>query len=188
MKTWYCWDYRSRLAGFDQIFRLSILLLLASLLVITACGNESSAEPAPPVIHYGADICEFCGMIISDERYAAGYITEDGQERIFDDLAGMFVAHLEKQEDVRAFFVHDYEDSNWIRAETAYYVLSEELPTPMLFGLAACSSSEKAEKLANDVGGQVLSFADVLVHYQENPPMATMGGADQTQPHSQSAK
>lgn len=149
-----------------KAFLLSIVLLLVS----TACRSNASAEPVPPVIHYGEDLCEFCGMIISDERYAAGYITQDGQDYIFDDIGGMFQAHLQRQDDVAAFFVHDYEDIAWIRAETAHYVLSDDLPTPMLSGLAACDSPERAAALADEVGGSVLTFEEVLTYYRENPP------------------
>lgn len=145
-----------------------LLVIIFSTIIVTACGGTASSEPAPPVIHYGEDICEFCGMIISEERFAAGYITEDGQERIFDDVGGMFIAHLEKQEDVAAFFVHDYEDVRWIRAETAHYILSDDLPTPMLHGIAACETQEKADKLAAEYGGQVMAFDEVMTHFHEN--------------------
>lgn len=145
----------------------SMLLLLTASLLIAACNSNASTEPAPPTIHYGEDLCEFCNMIISEERFAAGYLTQDGEERIFDDIGGMFQYHRQMQEDVRAFFVHDYEDRSWIRAEKAYYVLSEELPTPMLFGIVACSESEKAELIASKSGGEVLTFDEAMAHYQE---------------------
>lgn len=150
-----------------KLFLLSLVLLLVS----TACGGNASAEPVPPVIHYGEDVCEFCGMIISDEHYAAGYITQAGEDYVFDDIGGMIQAYLKQQDDVAAFFVHDYEDVTWIRAETAHYVLSDDLPSPMLFGLAACASPEKAAALAADVGGSVLTFEEVLAYYRENPSM-----------------
>ena len=152
-------------------YALPLSLTLLIILLLTACGGQANAEPSPPVIHYGEDICEFCGMIISDERFAAGYLTADGQERIFDDLGGMFKAHLERQETVTAFFVHDFEATKWIRAEKAHYVLSQELPTPMLNGLVACESRDKAEALAAEYNAQVLDFHDVLDYYQENSAM-----------------
>lgn len=149
----------------------SMLLFLTILLFNTACSSKVSTEPVPPTIHYGEDLCEFCNMIISEERFAAGYLTQDGEEWIFDDIGGMFQHHLQQQEDVMAFFVHDYEDRTWIRAETAHYVISKELPTPMLFGIVAYAESEKAELIASRSDGEVLTFDEVMVYYQE-PPIA----------------
>jgi copper chaperone NosL len=148
----------------------SILFVIMLLLTLTACGAEASAEPAPPTIHFGEDICEFCGMIISEDRFATAYVTADGHGHAFDDIGDMVQSHLKMQEDVTAFFVHDHESRDWIRGETAYYVLSGNLPTPMLSGLAAFSSAEKAKTFAAEMGGQVLTFDELLTHYRENPP------------------
>jgi copper chaperone NosL len=153
-----------------KFLRLAAILVLAGLLLgSVACRSNDQGEVRPPEIHYGEDMCEFCGMIISEERYAAGYLTEDGQEHIFDDIAGMVQAHRQAPDGspVVAFFVHDYENITWIRAETAHYVLSQELPTPMLSGLAAFSSVESAEGLAVETGGQVFTFEELLGYYQQ---------------------
>ena len=159
-------------AGRELAYRFFFIWGPASLLVlVTACSGGTTAELSPPTIHYGEDICEFCGMIISDERYAAGYLTSRGASRIFDDVGGMAIHHLQKQEDVAAFFVHDHEDKHWIRAETAHYVLSSELSTPMLHGVAACATAEKAARLAGKVNGQVVSFEQLLTHFQKQTPM-----------------
>ena len=78
---------------------LTILLLLALLLLtLTACGGIASADPMPPTIHYGEDICEFCNMIINEERHAAAYITKDGQSHIFDEVGNMFQGLLKNQD------------------------------------------------------------------------------------------
>jgi copper chaperone NosL len=151
---------------------VTILWVVILLLVVTACGANANAEPAPPVIHYGEDVCELCGMIISDERFAAGYITKDGEDHIFDDIGDMVLAHLQAQEEVTAFFVHNYEDKSWIRAEQAHFVLSDEIVTPMLYGLAATATAEKAEALAAEVGGQVLTFEELLDHFETNSSTA----------------
>ena len=156
----------------SMLFIFLPMLLLFAILLSACGGTAASSEPTPPTIHYGEDICEFCGMIISDERYAAGYVTQDGEERIFDDVGGMFQAHVQEQEDVAAFFVHDYEDVSWIRAENAHYVMSEDLATPMLVGVAACATAERAEGLADEVGGTVLTFDEVMTHYREHSAMA----------------
>ncbi len=152
---------------------LSLIILLLSiilLLTISACGGEANSEPTPPTVHYGEDVCEFCGMIVSEETYAAAYVTGDGQGHAFDDIGDMVQSHLTMQEDVSAFFVHDHESKDWMRAETAHYVLSSALPTPMLSGLAAFASAKKAADFAAEVRGNVLTFDELLTHYRENLP------------------
>ena len=142
-------------------FCLALLLGLG----LVGCGAAANTTPQPPTIHYGEDICEFCGMIISDERFAAGYLTADGQSHIFDDPGNMFRAYLQKQTEVTAFFVHDYEDVQWIRAETAHFVLSPNLVTPMLTGLTACATQERAKALAAQLDGEVLTFDEAMAHF-----------------------
>jgi copper chaperone NosL len=157
----------------NRIVRASAFWLTAILLLTaTACGGAANAEPTPPTTHYGEDICEFCGMIISEERHAAAYVSDDGHGHIFDDIGDMVQLHLQGQDEVVAFFVHDYQDGAWIRAETAHYVRSDGVTTPMFSGLAAFASSEEAEALAGELQGQVLSFDEVLAHYQG---MASIG-------------
>lgn len=149
--------------------RLTVFLIL---LLVTACTSANAGEPVPPTIHYGESACEFCGMIISEARYAAGYISADGTEHVFDDIGDMVKAHQQNQQEVRAFFVHDYNDERWIRAESAFYVLSPDLKTPMASGLAAVAAEADAGALADKMNGQVLSFADVQDHLEQAPAMA----------------
>lgn len=149
--------------------RLTVFFIL---LFVTGCTAANAGEPVPPAIHYGESVCEFCGMIISEARYAAGYISADGTEHVFDDIGDMIKAHRQQQEKVSAFFVHDYNDERWIRAEPAFYVLSPHLNTPMGSGLAAVAAEADAGTLAAKVNGQVLSFEDVLGYFEQEPAMA----------------
>ncbi len=163
-----------------QSLNLSTILLLSIifLLLVTACKANTSSKPAPPKIHYGEDICEFCGMIVSEERYAAGFITQEGQEIIFDDIGDMVQALLNNQVETTAIFVHDHDNHTWIRAESAYFTYSQDLPTPMLSGLAAFSGSDNAELFAADFEeGQVLTFDELLTFYRENPPTPVLPGS-----------
>ncbi len=164
--TWL-WLYRSR-----TLLWLSIFVVLS---VATAC-SQAKAEIQPPHIHYGEDICEFCNMIISEERFAAGYLTKDGQQHIFDDIGDLVQAHLDEQQTIIASFVHDHDTHTWIKAERAYYVLSEDLPTPMLSGLAAFSTLEATEIFTSHYPGQVLTFAELQTFYLENPPTPPFSG------------
>lgn len=152
--------------------RLTVFFML---LLVTACTAANAGEPVPPAIHYGESVCEFCGMIISEARYAAGYISTDGTEHVFDDIGDMIKAHRQQQENVSAFFVHDYNDERWIRAEPAFYVLSPHLNTPMGSGLAAVAAEADAGTLAAEMNGRVLSFEEVLVYFEQEHEMAGHG-------------
>jgi nitrous oxide reductase accessory protein NosL len=168
----------------DILSPILLWLMLVFTLALAACGGAPSAEPTPPTIHYGEDICDICGMIISEERHAAAYVTQDGVGHVFDDIGDLVRAYLVAQEEVTAFFVHDYQDKVWLRAETAHYVLSEELTTPMASGLAAFASSQEAQALATNLQGQVLTFEDLLAHYRQMAPM-TMGEMGEQHSHDQ---
>ena len=144
---------------------ISFLPILV-LLTIAACGGDANAEPVPPQIHYGEDVCEFCGMIVSEERFAGGYTTSDGQQHIFDDIGDMVQAYLQNGGNIAAAFVHDYNDHTWIKAETAYYVQNKDFPTPMLSGIAAFTKQEQANAFANEQGGNVFNFEEMLAEYR----------------------
>ena len=143
-----------------------LLIVIVLLIGVTACASQAAGEPIPPEIHLGEDACQFCRMIISDERYAAGYLTADGDEFIFDDIGDMFKHHLDRAEAVTAFFVHDYNDHTWIRAETAVYVLNPDLPTPMLSGLAAFAGEAEARRFAAETEGDIFTFEELLARYR----------------------
>jgi len=152
---------------------LMLLAAITLLFTLTACGGQASAEPEPPVIYYGEDVCEFCGMIVSEERYAAGHILADGRQHVFDDIGDMVQHYLATDEEVTAFFVHDHTSRTWIRAETATYTLSIDLPTPMLSGVAAFPSRDQAAGFAAELDGEILTFDELLTHYREHPSTTT---------------
>ncbi len=139
-------------------FLVPIVLLT---LLLAGCAAGGSIDD-PPEIVYGEDECERCRMIISDARYAAAYMTEDGQARRFDDIGGMLLHHVENEEDVHLFWVHDFESEVWVKADEAYYVVSEALETPMGFGIAALNSREEAEALAAEQNGEVFTFSRLM--------------------------
>lgn len=138
--------------------RRTFLLVLCAF-GVTGC--QGSQEQTPP-IRYGRDRCDQCGMIISEARFAAAYLTRHGQWRFFDDLGDMLAYHSAHGEDVAVFWVHDYETDRWLKATEAFFVKSSELPTPMGHGIVAVGSRERAEELASRVQGQVLTFTELL--------------------------
>ena len=139
-------------------FLIPIVLLM---LLMAGCAAGASIDE-PPEIIYGEDECDRCRMIINDARYAAAYMTEDGQARRFDDIGGMLLHHVENEEDVHLFWVHDFESEVWVKADEATYVVSDGLETPMGFGIVALNSREEAEALAAENGGEVFTFSRLM--------------------------
>lgn len=131
-------------------------------MTLVGCGQSVNVE-APPEIAYGQDVCERCGMIISEENFAAAYWTEAGEARRFDDIGGMLAYNTDQPEKVASYWVHDFASGEWIRAEEAHYLLDSELMTPMGFGIAAFVDQEQARALAyGEENVKILSFAELL--------------------------
>lgn len=142
-------------------FLFAVFLLLLS--ALAACGGKSD-EIQPPEIVYGQDVCEECGMIIGDAKFAAATIDTKGRAHKFDDIGGMVLYHMDHPEfQVRAYFAHDYETQAWLRAETAFFVESDAIHGPMGKGIAAFTKRDTAEQLAARVNSKVLSFDELRV-------------------------
>ncbi len=140
--------------------------LVVVVLILAACGG-GPARLEPPKIYYGEDVCDQCGMIISDERFAAATIVavSEGQtdSRVFDDIGGMLLYHLKHPElKVLARYAHDYETKEWLPAEESFFVHSEEIHSPMAHGVIACKTREQADRLATQFHGQVLTYEGVV--------------------------
>ena len=136
------------------------LMGLTAVILLAACGGESNLE-APPEIRYGEDICEQCGMIINEARYAASYTTTAGDVRLFDDVGGMLLHDVQNQEDVHVYWVHDFNSEEWVKAETAVYVLNDDLASPMGWGLAAFAKTADAEQFMAENGGILTTWDDL---------------------------
>ena len=145
---------RKRQAGRSLHSRWFMLLLATVLLA--ACGSEIDFDK-PPDIVYGEDVCERCSMIINEARYAAAYVTGDGESHLFDDIGGMLAHHQEAADDVVVFWVHDFDTEEWLKAEEAHFVKGDYV-TPMGFGIIAFAGNERAETWAAEEGGMVMTF------------------------------
>ena len=139
------------------------LLLTAFCLLLTACSPKSN-EPQPPNIAYGQDMCDACGMIISDAKFAAATLLTSGEAIKFDDIGEMVAYHMDHPEQqVKAWFVHDYKSEAWIRGEAAFFVKSDQLQTPMGGGVAAFEKKDDAEAFAAEKSGKVLTLDELRV-------------------------
>ena len=152
-----------------HVSRITFIVALAALLLATCA--PASTEPQPPDIAYGQDMCDACGMIISEARFASALLLTNGEVRKFDDTGDMFAYHMDHpDQQVRAWFVHDYRTEEWVRGEKAFYVVSPAVKSPMGRSIAAFATQEAAKDFAAGVGAQVFNFeearlqAHVMVH------------------------
>jgi copper chaperone NosL len=135
-----------------------VLLLIASWL--SGCGQPK----LEPVEIAAEDMCAFCRMAISEKRYAAEFLNQDGDAFKFDDI-GCLASYLKARQgraDVAAYFVADYDTRQWINAEQAYFVQSGEFKTPMSGGIVAFSDRSKAEEAAAKYHGKLLGFSELF--------------------------
>ena len=145
----------------SQFFLFGCFILLFVLLAACGASNEVHA----PEIHYGQDLCEECSMIISDANFAAATIDLKGNAHKFDDIGGMLVFHMDHPElQVRAYFVHDFNTSIWLRGETAFYVRAMLPDAPMGDGIIAFADRATAENFADRMKGQVFKFDELRVN------------------------
>lgn len=142
---------------------LPLILALAALSLPMLDGCRRKPTLDPPEIRFGQDTCAECGMILSDERYAAAIVLidlhGDRVQLLFDDV-GEMLAFTPPANDAVRLWVRDATTKAWIDAADAWFVVDSELHTPMGTGTAACSTKDAAEILVRDHGGKVVRLGD----------------------------
>ncbi|MFN8442358.1 MAG: nitrous oxide reductase accessory protein NosL [Caldilineaceae bacterium] len=140
-------------------------ILVFALLLLNAC-SRGEHEIRPAEIHYGEDVCAECGMIISDAKYASSISLQIGTGRyqtvMFDDIGDM-MAYLGTHSDAKVvgWFVHDYDSEEWLDATTAFFVVSEQIKSPMNHGIAAYAQQSSAEARASQTHGKVAKWDEL---------------------------
>lgn len=146
-----------------------LTFFLALALFLGACA-QGQPQAAPPEIRYGETICEQCNMIISDQRYAAGYAHEISPGRYesiaFDDIGDMLEsAAVHPERNITHWYVHDYNSKEWLDATQAHYMFSHNLTTPMGHGAAAFADKVAAEVVATELAGEVFDWAGLRARF-----------------------
>jgi len=134
---------------------MRIIGLIFLLLLILSCGDTH--EEGPSAIYYGEDICERCKMIISEKEFAAQYRLSDGKTVKFDDI-GCMIHFMDEQkpEHLESVYVTDYDSGEWVNIENGYFVHTENVITPMGYGILSLSNELTAQDLAARENGEYL--------------------------------
>lgn len=141
-------------------FAQSVRFLAVTFLLLNFTGCKTSMPE--PVALEREDMCAYCKMAISEKQYAAEFIDQDAQAFKFDDIGCMLnFVQSKKIANVAAYYVMDFDERQWLKAEDAYYVRSSELDTPMGGGLIAFKDQNKAQLAVDKFHGKLLRFTDI---------------------------
>jgi copper chaperone NosL len=141
-------------------FLYIVLLIFVSLLIIPSCGSE------PEPINYGTDECEFCRMLITDNRYGAEIVTDKGKIYKFDSIECMIEFALVKNmigDKNQKLLVTDFATpESFTDATTAFYVHNDDFRSPMGLNVSAFDSEISRQKFVAEGGGNLLNWIDVI--------------------------
>jgi copper chaperone NosL len=151
--------------------RKLLIAMFAAACFGPGCDREEAG--GPPEVRFGRDECAECKMSIVEERSAAAarVQTPDGPDvLLFDDLGCLI--DLESSAQVPALemterWTRDYGSRKWTRAETATFVFSEKIRTPMGSWIAAFAAPAVAEASHREVGGELLTYEQLVVRRRE---------------------
>ncbi len=159
------------------------LTSLALLTSLTSCGPTPA--PGPPTLHLARDTCAECGMIINEARFAAALTLDpnatpnatpntsanstaniSSDHLVFDDIGDMLAyerAHPDLP--ILARYVHDYDSkptADWLDAQSATFLISDTIKTPMASGIIAFADPTRAQAAATAANTHPLSLSELL--------------------------
>ncbi len=129
----------------------------------------ASCAPEPVPIDYGKDECANCKMRIVQPKYGSEIVTKKGKVYKFDAPECMIAFLLDgktvAEQEVALMLVPDLETEKFIAAETAFFLRSDNLKSPMGLNVAAFATKEAAEARQRDLKGDLLlwqAFKDLV--------------------------
>ena len=131
-----------------------LYLLLISLSLLSC-----KVEPQP--ITYGENHCHFCDMTVVDKTHAAELTTKKGKSTVFDAIECMVrQVNQDNSEEKMAFLlVADYANpGQLINAQTALYLISSKIKSPMGANLSAFSTISLASEYQLEFGGEIYNW------------------------------
>lgn len=140
----------------------------------------AQTPPAPAATDFQSDLCAVCKMAVTSKSYAAQIVTE-GKPLFFDDVGCLIQYERRGQilpEAVRARYVRSVAGDAWLAVETALWVTTKEVRTPMGYGFHAFADKPAAEAfLASHPQARLVGWAEAKGLVPESMGMGpgTMG-------------
>lgn len=125
--------------------------------IITFLIGSGCAEEPEPIVE-GLDECARCRMLISDSRFAAQLVTEEGKHLKLDSIECMLDVMREDTKYPFVWVSNAAKPGEWLEAEQAVFVRSDQIRSPMGGGLAAFESEVDAKSVT---GGTLLTWREL---------------------------
>jgi len=155
--VWVIEKLRLRKLKAKGVSKLALSSIL-SVILFSSC----SSQPEP--FRYGQDLCHTCKMGIIDPKFGGELITTKGKLYKFDDLNRMALfirSGKVPQSQIDKMVVINYEkEQDFIEVQKSYFLLSSALKSPMGGNTAAFASQDAAQKLNNDINGEIIRWND----------------------------
>jgi copper chaperone NosL len=148
-----------------------VVAVLVLFILMNSCGDNSKEGPSK--IYFGEDICERCKMIISEKEFASQFRLSDGTIAKFDDIGCMIhYVHTQEPKQIESIYVTDYDTGNWINAESGYFIWTENIRTPMGYGVLSFNNKGTAQEFASGENGKFLgnlnAASELLMNNSQN--------------------
>ena len=130
--------------------------------LIATCIISCTVEPKP--IEYGIDHCYFCDMTVVEKTHAAQYTTLKGRSYSFDAVECLIRKLNQDENEANMAFIRvaDYANPGSLsNANTATYLISDKIKSPMGANLSAFSKYESAKKTQSIHGGNLYTWQQI---------------------------
>ena len=134
------------------------------LIFVVIMSSLYSCKVEPKPIQYGNDHCSYCDMTVVDKTHASQYTTLKGRSYSFDAIECLVRKLItDNNEEKMAFIqVADFAKPGVLtNADTATFLISEKIKSPMGANLSAFSNSETAKKAQSMHGGKIYTWQQI---------------------------
>lgn len=134
------------------------------MLAASAC----NIEPRP--INFGTDGCHTCKMILMDPTFGAEMVTTKGKIFFFDDV-NCLIEFMDKEGHAPEHYkevlvVNHANPEQLIQATTAFYVLSDEIKSPMASRVAAFETEAEMKEYRKKYNGLYLAWGELTTQFK----------------------
>ena len=137
----------------------SLFLIFILSLGFASCARKSGSEALP--IMLGKEPCAECHMIIADQRFAGEAMDQTGEVYKFDDIGCLKIFTARSPENFKKIWVFDFYSSKATLTESAFFMVSDKLLSPMGYRIAAFMNESEVREAKLEMNGQLFGWDEL---------------------------